>query len=913
MPKTKPPDPKTAALRRHSSLNPNPEKVCDPLFAGVDFFDARDLLQVKYEMVRRVRVDGQPVSHSAAAFGFSRPSFYQALAALERGGLAALVPRKPGPRRSHKLDTEVMEFLQQLRAEDPSLRPADLADSQRGCRQRRWRWVGGRLRAAAPPGARGRNDPGRPPRTAPARARRDGRLDGSVYDVRGRRRSRGCPQAVCGAAASRRLPRQPGSRAGKHDDVRHRGDGSMSSEASRKVTASHLARSAYLYVRQSTMRQVFENTESTERQYALRQHAVALGWPSESVIVIDSDLGQSGASAVDRAGFQRLVAEVGTGRAGIVLGLEVSRLARNCADWHRLLEICALTDTLILDEDGVYDPAHFNDRLLLGLKGTMSEAELHVLRARLRGGILNKARRGELRCRLPVGLVYDATGQVVFDPDTQVQESVRLLFETFARTGTLYATVKYFRQQGLLFPTRVAAGARKGDLAWTPLSFGRASSALHNPWYAGAYVYGRSRWRKQPDGRVRYQRLPQEQWQVLIQDAHPAYISWPEYERIAQQLRASAKALGFERDSGPPREGPALLQGRVLCGLCGSRMHVHYNHRRGGELVTNYMCVGRGKLFGDPLCQSIQGTAIDAAIGTLLVEAVTPMALDLVLGIQHEIATRLDQADRLRHRQVERAQYEVDRARHRYMQVDPANRLVASSLEADWNVKLRALGEAEEDYQRQRATDRLVVDEQERQRILNLATDFPAVWRDPNTAQRERKRMLALLIEDVTLIKQRQITAAVRFRGGATTTLTLPRPLTAQQLRTTHPEVRQQIDALLDEYTDAQVAHRLNERGLRTGAGDVFDSTSVKWVRFSAKLKSLKERLLEAGMLTRRQTCATLAVSRTKLGRWRQEGRVKARICNDLGEWLYWLPEQNPPSANRSPEKMGTFTAGGAV
>jgi DNA invertase Pin-like site-specific DNA recombinase len=258
----------------------------------------------------------------------------------------------------------------------------------------------------------------------------------------------------------------------------------MSTDAPQKVTARHLARNAYLYVRQSTVRQVLENTESTQRQYALRQRAIALGWPSDRVIVIDSDLGQSGASAVDREGFQTLVAEVGMGRAGIVLGLEVSRLARNSTDWHRLLEICAFSDTLILDEDGIYDPAHFNDRLLLGLKGTMSEAELHVLRARLRGGILSKARRGELRCRLPVGFVYDAAGRVVLDPDQQVQETVRLLFQTFARTGALHATIKYFRMQGLLFPTRVAAGPPKGQAAWVPLSLGRASSVLHNPWYA---------------------------------------------------------------------------------------------------------------------------------------------------------------------------------------------------------------------------------------------------------------------------------------------------------------------------------------------------------------------------------------------------------------------------------------------
>ncbi len=671
-------------------------------------------------------------------------------------------------------------------------------------------------------------------------------------------------------------------------------------------------------MRQSTVRQVLENTESTQRQYALRQRAVALGWPPDRVIVIDADLGQSGASAVDRAGFQQLVAEVGMGRAGIVLGLEVSRLARNSTDWHRLLELCALTDTLILDEDGIYDPACFNDRLLLGLKGTMSEAELHVLRARLRGGLLNKARRGELRCRLPVGLVYDGA-RVVLDPDIQVQDSVRLLFQTFARTGAAHATIKYFRLQGLLFPTRVAAGARQGELVWGPLSLGRAANALHNPWYAGAYAFGRSRWRKQPDGRTRHERVPPSEWHALIRDAHPGYIAWEEHARIAHCLQAAAQSVGVARvGQGPPREGPALLQGHAVCGLCGSRMHIHYATRRGGVLIPHYVCAGRGRLFGDPLCQSILGTGIDAAVATLLIDAVTPMALELTLAVQQEITARLDAADRLRHRQVERAHYEADRAGYRYRQVDPANRLVADTLEAEWNARLRARADAEEEYQRQRTADRLPVDAHERGRLLALATDFPAVWSDPHTPQRERKRMLALLIEDVTLIKQRESTAAVRFRGGATTTVTLPRPLTAQQMRATHADVRAQIDALLDEYTDAQVAHVLNERGVRTGAGEAFDPARVQWVRFSTKLKSLKARLLDAGMLTSKQLAAQLGMSRTTIGKRRAHGRLVGRICNDLGEWLYWPPSRHAADDMTLPttpprDRTVTSTAGGAV
>src|SRR5689334_10184898 len=289
----------------------------------------------------------------------------------------------------------------------------------------------------------------------------------------------------------------------------------MNSEAHQKVTTAHLSRLAYLYVRQSTLRQVFENTESTHRQYALRERAVALGWPLDRIVVIDSDLGQSGASAADREGFQRLVTEVSLGRVGIVLGLEVSRLARNSTDWHRLLELCALGDTLILDEDGLYDPAHFNDRLLLGLKGTMSEAELHVLRARLRGGILNKARRGELESPLPIGLCYDSANRVIFDPDKQVQETIRTFFKIFRRSGSATATVRTFREQGLKFPRRARSGPAKGDILWGELEHSRTLWILHNPRYAGAFFFGRTRQRRTGEGYAGFKRLEREEWTAL--------------------------------------------------------------------------------------------------------------------------------------------------------------------------------------------------------------------------------------------------------------------------------------------------------------------------------------------------------------------------------------------------------------
>ena len=414
----------------------------------------------------------------------------------------------------------------------------------------------------------------------------------------------------------------------------------MTGETHQKIKANHLRRDAYLYIRQSTIRQVFENTESTKRQYGLRERAVALGWLPDRIHVIDSDLGQSGASAVDREGFQRLVSEVGMGRAGIVLGLEVSRLARNSTDWHRLLEICALTDTLILDEDGIYDPAHFNDRLLLGLKGTMSEAELHVLRGRLRGGIVNKARRGELWISPPVGLVYNSAGELTVDPDKQVQQSLRLLFETFRRTGSAMGTVKAFRRQGLLFPRRLRAGARKGELVWTELGHTHTLRILHNPRYAGAFVYGRSRTQKKVEGGVTVKWLPRDQWDTVIHGAYPGYVSWEEYEHNQRQLRESAQVWGADRRKNPPREGPALLQGLVVCGVCGNRMTVRY-HNRHGQLCPEYLCQRSGIERAETICQRIPGAGIDQAVGEILVEAMSPVALEVALAVQQELHSRL--------------------------------------------------------------------------------------------------------------------------------------------------------------------------------------------------------------------------------------------------------------------------------
>jgi DNA invertase Pin-like site-specific DNA recombinase len=667
----------------------------------------------------------------------------------------------------------------------------------------------------------------------------------------------------------------------------------MNAEAHQKVNAGHLKRDAYLYVRQSTIRQVLENTESTKRQYALQQRALALGWPAERIVVIDSDLGQSGASIADREGFQRLVADVGLGRAGIVLGLEVSRLTRNSTDWHRLLEICALTDTLLLDEEGVYDPAHFNDRLLLGLKGTMSEAELHFIKARLLGGILNKAKRGELEVPLPVGFVYNPLKRPEMDPDKQVRESIQHLFETFQRTGSAIAIVKAFHKEGVLFPRRLKKGPHKGDLLWVELAHSRTLQVLHNPRYAGAFVYGRTHTRNKPDGGQTYLRRPKDRW-ILIPGMHAGYISWEQYEQNQRQLHQNAQVFGHDRRNSPAREGPALLQGLVLCGICGNRMSVQYHSHIGERRVPQYVCQKAGIERGRPICQSIRGNSIDRFIGELLVAAMTPMALDVTLTVQQEVQSRLNEIDRLRHKQVERARYDADIAQRRYMQVDPANRLVANVLEAEWNSKLRMLTDTQEEYERLRQTDQIAVNEDARSRIGALAADFPRLWKDPNTPDREKKRMIRLLLEDVTLIKKDDITVNVRFKGGATMTKILPRPQPCTVTHKTDIAIIQEIDRLLNHYTDGEIAAILNERGIRSTEEKTFHRGMITRLRYAYKLTDRYTRLRAEGLLTMQEMMERLGVCADTVKIWRRRGLLRAQRFDDKG-YLFEPPTYEIP------------------
>lgn len=665
-----------------------------------------------------------------------------------------------------------------------------------------------------------------------------------------------------------------------------------------KITTEHLRRDAYLYVRQSTLQQVLENTESTRRQYELRRRAVALGWPAERIIVIDSDLARSGASAEERDGFQRLVGEVGTSRAGIVMGLEVSRLARNSSDWHRLLEICALTGTLILDEDGVYDPAHFNDRLLLGLKGTMSEAELHVLRARMRGGYLAKARRGELKVRLPVGFVYDAADRVQLDPDRQVQQTLRALLATFRRTGSAGATARALFEQGMRLPSRPNHGPKAGELVWQEVTYSRVLDVLHNPRYAGAYVLGRTRQRKQVSGRRATRALGRDEWTVLLRDQHPGYLSWADFEENQRRLHENNWRTRGTGGTTPPREGPALLQGLVLCGVCGQPMAVRY-HQRQHRRVPYYYCA-RGPLERSENCQAIPGKSIDEAMGRLLVEAMNPMALEVALSVQQELEARLEEADRLRRQQVERARYEAQAARRRYWRVDPDNRLVADALEADWNEKLRALDAAQAEYERRRDADKLILDETQRERIAALASDFPSLWQAPSTSDRDKKRMLRLLVEDVTLHKGPEVIAVhVRFCGGGTRSVEVPRPLPSWKSWETPAQTVAEIDRLLEQHTEGEIAHMLNERGLGSGKGGRFRAKTVANIRRRYALKSRYQRLRERGMVDATELARLVGVSRQTVLRWYRDGAVQAHAYNDKHQCLYDPNTPVPPPPAR--------------
>lgn len=601
-----------------------------------------------------------------------------------------------------------------------------------------------------------------------------------------------------------------------------------------KIRPEHLSRQAVIYVRQSTLLQVRDNIGSTTRQYDLVRRAHDLGWEEAGIHVIDQDQGQSGSSSIGRDGFQWLVAEVGLGHVGAVLSLEVSRLARNNSDWYRLLEICALTETLVIDEEGVYDPGHYDDRLLLGFKGTMSEAELHWLSQRLQGGKLTKAEQGHLRFRLPSGLVYDPVGRVVLDPDEAVQEAIRLVFTLFEQTNSALAVVSYFATHHQRFPTRHWGGARAGELEWVRLCHGRVLDVLHSPLYAGAYVYGRTQTRRHtlpgeaPRIKGRTRRVKQEDWPIVLLDRHPGYISWEQFCRHQQQLADNQNAPAAAH-RGAVREGPSLLQGIVLCGSCGRRMTVRY--QRDGSLLI-YECSQAHTQLAMKTCQTMRGERIDQAVAHCFLQAIEPARLDIALSALAHLEARAKQLDQQARRQIERAQYEADLACRRYRAVDPDNRLVARSLEREWNEKLLEVERLERDYQRLPKPAALLLSAAQREQIRQLAQDLPALWEAPTTTCAQRKQLMRWLIKDVTLSKRdNRILIEIRWQTEARTNLSISRLQKSWEVRQTSPQVVARVRELAPTHTASQIADLLNEEGLHPGLGGSFTASKVDWIR----------------------------------------------------------------------------------
>jgi len=643
----------------------------------------------------------------------------------------------------------------------------------------------------------------------------------------------------------------------------------MSSRLSHpKIRPEHLDRDALIYVRQSSPIQVRDHTASTARQYDLRRCAERFGWPQQHIQVIDQDQGHSGTSAIGRDGFQYLMAEVCLGHAGAVLSLEASRLARSCSDWYRLIEICSLTDTLVIDEDGVYDPTQYNDRLLLGIKGTMSEAELHWIRSRLIGGKQEKARSGQLRFRPPTGLVLDPTGQIVLDPDEQVQHTIRLVFDTFERVGAALGVVQYFAANHLSIPTRHYGRARHGQLTWRPLDHGRVLAILHNPAYTGTYVYGRTKTRtvvlpgEEPRIKGRTRRIAPDDWPHVLHDHHAAYITWDQFRKNQRQLSDNCTSQHHDH-RGAIREGAALLQGLVLCGRCGRRMTIRYMD---DGKIPLYECNQLHKNLGEKTCQSLRGDGIDAAVAAVFLEAMQPAELEVSMAAIDQIVEQARRVDRQWEMIVERARYEAELARRRFLAIDPENRLVGRTLERDWEARLAEV----ERLERESATrpDRSVrlVDPAERTRILALAQDLPSLWNASTTTNVERKQLLGYLIKDVCLNRSETvIEVSIRWQTEACTILSIPRPRRSCDKRRTDPTALARLRELAADTTDRGIAEILNQEGFRSGTGGCFTQNRVKQLRHIYSIAS--------GCPEGPSACA---------GGFRADGRCPSKTAADL-------------------------------
>jgi DNA invertase Pin-like site-specific DNA recombinase len=658
-----------------------------------------------------------------------------------------------------------------------------------------------------------------------------------------------------------------------------------------KIQEHHRSKPAYIYLRQSTPSQVRHHQESTERQYALREKALELGWSESLIRTLDRDLGKTGTEMTRREDFKTLVAEVSMGQVGAVFALEVSRLARSNLDWHRLLELCALTETLVIDEDGCYDPADFNDGLLLGLKGAMAQAELHFLHARLQGGKLNKAKKGELRFPVPVGLCYDEQGRIVMDPDAEVRAAVGLVFRLFRETGSAFGVMQRFAESGLPFPKRSYGGAWDGKIIWGRLTHSRVLGILKNPSYAGMYVFGRYQYRRQisPEGGVhkRTQAVAMSDWRVSLKEHHEGYITLEEFFNNQERLEKNRTNGEQTLLAGPAREGLALLQGLLLCGTCGHALTVRYTGN--GGIYPCYLC-NRLRRDGSASkdCMSFRCDLLDSAIAEEVLKALQPAEIELALAALQELESRDRTISRQWQMRLERAEYEAALAERRYQEVDPSQRLVAGTLERRWNDALLQL----EDLKKQAAEflhqEARVATPEQKAKVLALARDLPRVWHAPTTQAKDRKRMLRLLIKDITVekpLRPKQLLAHIRWQGGACTDICVQLPPNIAD-RVRYPAaVVDRVRHLAQSLPDGDIADCLNQEGRVSALGKPFTGSMIQWIRYRYQIP--KARLVRPEELTVQQVAERFRVSPNVVYYWIDRGVIQARRLNAGSP--YWI------------------------
>jgi len=663
-----------------------------------------------------------------------------------------------------------------------------------------------------------------------------------------------------------------------------------------KVKPTHTRRTAVVYIRQSSPHQVENNRESTARQYALAERACELGWTREQITVIDEDLGISGSSAINRSGFARMTAEVALRHVGIVLGLEVSRLARNNADWYRLLDLCGMTDTLIGDSDGIYHPADFNDRLILGLKGTMSEAELHILRARLEGGIRNKAARGELRRGLPVGFVWgEQDGDVCFDPDEAVVGAVRTVFAKFTELGSARKVWLWFRSESLTFPLRAHM---RSPIRWVAATYTAIHSVLTNPVYAGAYAYGKSRHERYLDehGRLRKRSrlLPQSEWAVFLRDHHKGFIDWATYETNQARIDGNVHPQPHQA-GGAVREGAALLQGLAICGKCGRNLHTHF---RGRNSTPGYHCSGKNIVQGRGVyCLNVGGIQIDQAVTDAFLKAVTPASVAVIEEAMRQLEVDRDAALSQWRLAVERARYEAQRAERQYCAVDPENRLVARGLEATWEQRLQELAAAEAELERRQQLRPRTLSPEERNVIRILGSDLRKVWNAPTTTDRDRKELLRTLLEEVIVTVNRPEHRAhltLRWRGGELTEIDLSLPRSQPRGLRTDEDTISLLRRLATLYPDDVIAGILNHQGRTSATGERFTAIHVAGLRQYRGIPRFKAPAEppQGEVASIRQAAQILGMNTSTIHRWLAEGFIAGEQATPAAPWRIRITDE---------------------